>query len=533
MLSSLLLAAFLAASPAPPPAARPVVAAVPPAESTAAASGPTPPGWTASHEAAVQALIVWHGDPVAFVRAMFGAEPDAWQEQVLRAIHWNEVNGGQRVAMKACKGPGKSTVEAWAIWWFLYTRPQSNVIALSITGDNLKDGLWKELAKWYEREPAAALREAFEVLGERITHRQHPKTWWCSARQFAKTADKEQQAATIAGLHADHVMVVLDEVADYPPGVMPAAEAIFSVEGAEARLVCAGNPTRQAGPLWDIETRFAQRWWRISITGRPGDPTRAPRISEKWAQQQIDDFGIDNPYVKTNVLGEFPDVASNKLLGPEDVVRAEKRGARPEWIRDEPVIFGVDVARMGGARSVLYKRQGRMVWRPEVWRGLKTDELVDRIAALIVKHDPDAVFIDMGSFGAAIVDGLHRLGYDQVIGIDFAGKASRPMFHNKRAEMWWTMSHAVEKWLCLPPANGVLAGELVAPEFEYREIQGRTQFILESKEDLVARGVESPDEADALALTFARPVQKRARSAFAGLAEHRQRESQDYQPSIG
>ncbi len=524
---SLALALLVAAASPTPPATAILAPPTPVPEAQASSSSPPPP-WSASEEAAIEALRIWRWDPVLYVRQKFGAEPDGWQERVLRAAATNP-----RVAMKACKGPGKSTVLAWIIWWFLDTRPQANVIALSITGDNLKDGLWKELAKWYEREQAESLRAVFEMTAERIFAKSSPKTWWCSARQFAKRADKEQQAATIAGLHADHVMVVMDEVSDYPPGVMPAAEAIFSVEGAEAKLLAAGNPTKQSGPLWDIETRFAQRWWRISITGRPGDPNRAPRISETWAQQQIDDFGIDNPYVKTNVLGEFPEVASNKLLGPEDVVRAEKRGARAEWFEDEPKVFGVDVARMGGARSVLYMRQGRMVWRPEVWRGRKTDELVDLIAAAIQKHQPDAVFIDMGSFGAGVVDGLHRLSFDQVIGIDFAGKASKPMFHNKRAEMWWDLSHAVQKFLCLPPGNGVLAGELVAPEFEYREIGGRTQFILESKEDLEARGVPSPDEGDALALTFARPVQKRSRSGFAGLAEKKQRESQDYRPEIG
>lgn len=525
--AALLLAALLAARPAPPPAspsARPAPAA-PPASSSPA--GAAPP-WSAEEELAIQALVDFHDDPVLYVQAKFGANPDPWQVRVLRAAAVEP-----RVAMKACKGPGKSTVLAWLIWWFLDTRPYANVLALSITGDNLKDGLWKELAKWYERPEAESLRQAFEINSERIFHRRSPKTWWCSARSFPKSADKEQQAATLAGLHAEHVMIVLDEVSDYPPGVMPAAEAIFAVEGAEAKILAAGNPTRQAGPLWDIETRDAKRWWRVSITGRPGDPNRAPRISETWAQQQIDDFGEDNPWVKTNVLGEFPDVASNKLLGPDDVVKAEARNVRAEVIEQEPKIFGVDVARMGGARSVLYMRQGAVAWKPAIWRGLKTDELVERIAALIVKHRPDAVFVDMGSFGAAIVDHLQRLGFDMVFGIDFAGKPSKPMFANKRAEIWWNMSHAVQKWLSLPRGNGVLAGELCAPEFEYRERGGKTQFYLESKEELEARGIPSPDEADALALTFSRPVAKRAPSAFLQMAQQAAAGTQDYQPTIG
>lgn len=482
-----------------------------------------------SDEEAAELLSRWYDDPVRFWNECLNGEPDAWQARVLA-----KVAELPRIAMRACKGPGKSTVLAAVIWWFLATRPHANVIALSITGDNLRDGLWKELAKWYARSPL--LQRMFLMTAEKIELREAPKTWWCHARQFSRTADKEQQASTLAGLHSEHVLVVLDEVSDYPPGVLPAARAIFSVEGQEAKLVCAGNPTRQAGPLWDICTRDAGQWWRISITGHPDSPERAPRISREWARQEIATWGIDNPHVKTNVLGEFPDVASDKLIGPEDVVKAEKRGARKEWFDDQPKILGVDVARKGSARTVVYMRQGRMVWWPEIWRNKRTDELVDLLAALIMKHHPDAVFIDNGSFGAAVVDSLRRLGFDQVHGIDFAGKPSKVQFANKRAEMWWDGQHAVRDWLCLPPGDGVLQSELCEPSFQYREVGGRTVFILESKEDLEARGVASPDQADALALTFARPVQRRGTLGFAGRADavERQRRAEiDYVPKIG
>jgi hypothetical protein len=48
------------------------------------------------------------------VREQFGVVPDPWQDEVLAAFPRN-----QRLAMKACKGPGKTAVLAWLAWNFL------------------------------------------------------------------------------------------------------------------------------------------------------------------------------------------------------------------------------------------------------------------------------------------------------------------------------------------------------------------------------------------------------------------------------
>ena len=56
------------------------------------------------------------------VREIFGAEPDPWQEEALELFPTTP-----RIAMKACKGPGKSTVLAWIAWNYLLTRPHPKI----------------------------------------------------------------------------------------------------------------------------------------------------------------------------------------------------------------------------------------------------------------------------------------------------------------------------------------------------------------------------------------------------------------------
>jgi phage terminase large subunit len=124
----------------------------------------------------------WVTDPLAFVRECLGATPDPWQAEALAAIP-----DSPQHAIVGSKGTGKTTFLAFVITWFLATRPHANIAVTSISGDNLKDGTWKELAIWIQRSPI--LSAAFEWQQTRIVSRTHPATWWVSARQWSKSAD--------------------------------------------------------------------------------------------------------------------------------------------------------------------------------------------------------------------------------------------------------------------------------------------------------------------------------------------------------
>ena len=142
---------------------------------------------------AADKLRLWREKPQVFVREVFGVTPDAWQDDVLEAFP-----ASQRQAMKACKGPGKTTVLAWLNWNFLLTRPHPKMAATSITGDNLADGLWAEMAKWQKCSPL--LTEAFDWQKTRIVLKEHPETWFLSARSWPRGGSNEQQADTLASL---------------------------------------------------------------------------------------------------------------------------------------------------------------------------------------------------------------------------------------------------------------------------------------------------------------------------------------------
>jgi hypothetical protein len=69
---------------------------------------------------------------------------------------------------------------------------------------------------------------------------------------------------------------------------------------------------------------------------------------------------------------------------------------------------------------------------------------------------------------------------------------------NRRAEMWGRMREWLQDGSI--PDDDALVSDLASPKTKYR---ANNDWLLESKMEMKARGVKSPDLADALALTFA------------------------------
>lgn len=450
-------------------------------------------------------IRIWREQPLQFVRDNFHLEPDLWQADVLNSLG-GAPNPRRKVAMKACTGPGKSAVLAWIGWHRLacFAAPGEHPkgAALSLTADNLKDGLWAELSKWQTR--SEFLGAAFKWTKERIYANDHPETWFLSARSFAKDADAEAIGRALSGLHSQFAFILLDETGDMPLAVGKAAQQIFTGNPQDALLAQAGNPTSTTGLLY--ESCNSGSWDVTTITADPADPKRTPRVSAEHAQEMIDTYGRDNPWVMATILGLFPPSGFSSLLSHEEVVAAMARHLRPDDYEFAAKVLGVDVAREGDDKSVIFPRQGLVASQPRVMRNARS---LDGAAAVMHMEDTfgaDGTFIDnTGGFGGGWIDQLVSLNRSP-IGIHFAGKATDSRYANIRAEMWFKMAEWVKGGGALPNIPELIA-ELTTPTYSF---QG-DKLLMEPKEKIKARLGRSPDYADALALTFAYPVQPRHR----------------------
>lgn len=473
-----------------------------------------PDGLSPEFARAAQQIRRWRENPRAFVRECFGATPDPWQDDVLEAFPHQ-----QRIAMKASKGPGKTAIETWLAWNFLLTRAHPKIAATSISAQNLADNLWTEMAKWQGR--SEILKSAFEWTKTRIYARDHAETWWMSARPWSHSADAQQQADTLAGLHADNIMFILDESGGIPDAVMVSAEAALS-SCIEGHIVQAGNPTKLEGPLYRACTQERRLWFIVEISGDPDDLKRAPRVSVQWARDQIEKYGRDNPWVLVNVFGKFPPASLNTLISPDEVREAMNRSIRLNEVAASARVLGVDVARFGDDSSIIFPRQGLIAFNPLQYRNYDGVQGAGAVARKWDDWEADACFVDdTGGYGASWIDNLVTLGKNP-IGVPFSGKPNNQRYFNKRAEMAFECVEWVKRGGMLPDIPE-LSAEMTATTYTFKG----DRLIIQPKELIKEKLGYSPDHFDGLILTFAHPVTRKG--AYAGATSNR-RHQISYEP---
>lgn len=442
----------------------------------------------------VRALQRWVAEPVTFVRQAFGAEPDPWQARELEQLPKHD-----RIALAGSKGCAKTTFLSWAIWYALTTQVDSKTAATSINGAQLRDGLWAEMAKWQARSPL--LQALFHWSAERIVRKTSPATWFAAARTWNQAADPNTQAQALAGIHGERVLFVIDEAGGVPTALISTADAVLATKqpGHWAKVLIAGNTTSTAGALYLAMGKQRQLWHCVRVTSDPKDPHRTPRVSAKWAQEQIDANGRENPWVKINVFAEFPEQAIGKWLSLSDMEAAQARQAEESML--DPLVLGVDVGLATDA-CVIYPRRARLLYEPIVLRGKNTIVIAAEVVRLARELNARAVFIDAGGPGIGVCDAVQALGL-QCVPVYFGGAADDPnRFLNKRVEMYsrfaeWTKSGGTIE------ACAELVQDVTEPSVSWN-LKG--QQIMEPKDDVKARLGRSPDWGDGAALTFAYPV---------------------------
>lgn len=456
---------------------------------------------------AQQRIVEWRRDPVKMAVEEFKFIPDRWQEKALRVFPSQEPNE-MRISLQACAGPGKSAVMALMVWNFLscYGQPGEHPrgAAVSITWDNLQGCLWTEISKWQDR--SEFFRTQFTTQSRKIFSNDHPNTWYFEARSWPKNASPEEQGKTLSGLHSKFVLAIVDESGAIPPTVLRVAEQMLS-NCTWGKIVQAGNPVSLEGMLYHAANLQRHLWYVIKITGDPEDIQRSPRINMEWAKEQIELYGRDNPWVKAYILGQFPDASINTLLTHEQVETAMQRELEPadyEWSQKR---MGIDVARFGLDRSVLFPRQGQQAFKPVILRNERTTAIAARAAMGISKWSPESLndahcFVDdTGHWGHGVIDNLITSGYT-AFPVIYHGRAVDPRYKNMRAQDWIEMAKWVKAGGCLPHVPELIS-ELTVPTYTF--LNG--VFVMEDKDQLKdpTRLGRSPDLADALSNTFAQP----------------------------
>ena len=158
-----------------------------------------------------------------------------------------------------------------------------------------------------------------------------------------------------------------------------------------------------------------------------------------------------------------------------------------------------DVARFGKDSTVVMTRQGQHARIAHRRRGHDTMATANYLKDYCDAHPVQALVVDEPGLGSGVVDRLREIGLGRTRLVRFNGgeNARNPKrFANRNAEVWWRMRECYLAETLDTDDDRPLIEQVSSRGWDVDE-KGRIR--LQSKKDMA----RSPDEADALAMTFA------------------------------
>jgi len=415
--------------------------------------------------------------PSAFASNVLGINLYDWQRKVLRDLEPRDC----RVALRAANGSGKtSTVISAILIWHALVYPRSIAVTTAGVFRQVESQLWPSL-----RNHIAKLGGAWEVTSGEIRYLHSNGN---TSRIIGYSATDPGRAE---GWHAeDHeyhpLLMVVDEaktVAD------PLFEAISRCQ--PTRLLIASSPGGTSGAFYRAFTKEANMWSKHAVTAFD-----CPHITQTQIDEVVQRYGEKHPLTRSMIYGEFVDIGLESLV--INLTQLQNCYNTPPRFKPGVRIAGVDFA-AGGDQNVICISDGNKILPMIAWREKDTMAAVGRFIVEFKKAGLEAsnIYADASGMGMVMCDALAESGW-AVNRVNFGGTAyDNNAYTNRSAEMWYGMAKKIENAEIILPEDEDLTAQLTCR----RTItNSKGKLGVESKDSMRARGIASPDRADALAL---------------------------------
>lgn len=472
-------------------------------------------------------LMKYYHDPLGFVLFAYPWKkkgtslerhdgPDIWQRQFLKELgeqtQQRKFNGFDpvmpiRMSRSSGHGIGKSTIVAWIVDWIRSTRPMSKGTVTANTFTQLKTKTWASIQSWCRLSITA---HWFKVTNESFYHLQYPEGWRCDAQSC-----KEENSEAFAGQHAANSTsyYIFDEASAIPDSISTVAEG--GLTDGEPMVFMFGNPTRNSGKFYRVNFGVErERWNHGEIDSRTAKMSNKELISQ-WAE----DWGEESDFFRVRVMGLPPKASDSQFIDMDRILKAQKREVRID--SEEPLIAGVDLAWGGEDKNVVRFRRGNEARNNGIHlpKAIKIPGELTRDPAILTVRLGDILsqehicngkrlkvammFIDSAGIAGPVGANLRALNHKNVIDINFGADSPNPKQVYMRDYMWQKMKDFL--LVGAIDSDSQLEIDLSGPGFK---MDGKQRVKLEPKDQMKKRDVASPDDADALALTFAHTVAK-------------------------
>lgn len=442
-------------------------------------------------ESNVGIWLEYRYDPIKFVRDIFKVEPYDWQAEAFRKY----IKYESKLAIRSGHGVGKTAFLSWLSIHHLFTHFPSKVPCTAPTSHQLFDLLWAEIAKWTRRMPEA-MKERIEIKSDRVELKGFDRECFIVAR----TARRDQPEA-FQGFHGENLLFIVDESSGVDDIIFEVSEGALSSPG--AKVVETGNHTKNYGHFNDIFKKDTS-YEKMTVSSED-----TPGVSEKWLNEMEKKYGKDSNIYRVRVLGLPPTSDTDSFLDRTLVELAIDKKI-PGSIYYP--IWGLDPARYGKCKSALAKRQGNILLEDLIfWNNKDSKELAELVIKEYVSSDddfkPSEICVDVIGIGSGVYDRLCEFVQDEnldvlITGVNtsLASIIDEHLHLNYKVDLWTQCRDWFAKRNTSICNQIDFVDQLCSVGYKYT-VNGKLR--MQSKEELMSEGIDSPDLADAFVLTFA------------------------------
>lgn len=462
-----------------------------------------------------RSIEIWQIDPLAWIHDHFGdairltRQQTEYFEEVGKVVQAKKLKAQGRklpdelapyatkigLSIQAGKGVGKDFTAAITILWWLSVFKDARIPCTANNAQQLQNVLWAEIAAVMSKSKVMdgkgpILDTQFAWQSQKIYHRQRKETWFAEALAYPQHGTKEQQERTLTGRHSRFLLAVIDEAAGVPDAVYSPLETTLT--GVLNLILLIFNPTQNVGFAIESQTTYREQW--VCMQWSQEDCPEL--IPKEIIAAKEEKYGRDSNTFRVSVLGLPPHAGTGAFMPMQWAIDAIERTCEDD--AEHPVIFGVDVGG-GGDKSVICVRKGGTVLQFIRNNSKNTMDVVDWVAENMKCYEATVAFVDIVGLGRGVYDRLRQMGY-MVRPADARGKPESEDYYNNRSQWYMKMRAQFEAGIISIPKNERdLFDQLNAIDYKPEE-----KNRIMSKDGIRKKlGGASPDEADALALSFA------------------------------
>jgi phage terminase large subunit len=414
----------------------------------------------------------------------------------LQELVHDKINGKRQeilgVSVMSGRGTGKDATTVWVMLWFMFCFPYPKIPCVSVSADQLNKVLWSEISKWLNHSD---IKEYFVLQVDKLYRKDLPdsvkgKEWFAFTKAANPKLSPDEQVETLAGLHADYMLQVVDEASG-------ALDVVFNVLEKNMTGHCnlmwiIFNPMHSKGYALDTQYSKKHRWVTFRWNSEESEITNKEQI-----RRLEEDYGRDsNPY-RMSVLGLPPLFNEETLINPDWIMEAINK--EMTILPSMPLVASLDCG-AGGDNSIVGSRRGNKL---NPFKKYSTDDpvkLANWAGSWIDAEEPDVFRVDTIGIGWAIAGNLTEKKGAIIESSDSRRTPENDqMFVNKRAEMFWNLRDKFAKSSISIPEDHDFINQLMA--LKYDSDKNGKIFIMDKKALKKEIG-GSPNEADAAAMLY-------------------------------